>query len=139
MAQLNQDNRQVGARSDSYVRDHLANERTFLAWLRTALALMGFGVLIARLRWLVPAAPVHHGAFSAIALGLMLACIGLAMIPYALLHYFSTRRAIDNNSYEAIGASIVLFAVIIGIAGIGIIVYLSNSSSLAVTPASRLP
>lgn len=59
-------------RSDSFVRDHLANERTFLAWLRTAMALMGFGVLIARLHWIIPAIPVHRGAISAIALGLSL-------------------------------------------------------------------
>ena len=29
-------------------RDHAANERTYLAWIRTALALMGFGLLIER-------------------------------------------------------------------------------------------
>ncbi len=30
------------------VREHLANERTLLAWLRTAIALMGFGLVVAR-------------------------------------------------------------------------------------------
>ncbi len=29
-------------------REHQANERTFLAWLRTSLALIGFGLAIAR-------------------------------------------------------------------------------------------
>ena len=29
-------------------REHQANERTFLAWLRTSLALIGFGFVIAR-------------------------------------------------------------------------------------------
>ncbi len=29
-------------------REHQANERTFLAWLRTAIALIGFGFAIAR-------------------------------------------------------------------------------------------
>jgi putative membrane protein len=29
-------------------REHQANERTFLAWLRTAIALIGFGIAIAR-------------------------------------------------------------------------------------------
>jgi len=27
-------------------REHLANERTFLAWIRTSIALMGFGFVI---------------------------------------------------------------------------------------------
>jgi putative membrane protein len=30
-------------------RDHAANERTYLAWVRTVLALAGFGILIDRL------------------------------------------------------------------------------------------
>src|SRR5437660_7383414 len=31
------------------VRDHLANERTFLAWVRTALGLIGLGFVLARM------------------------------------------------------------------------------------------
>ena len=30
--------------------DHSANERTFLAWVRTAMALVGFGLVVAHLR-----------------------------------------------------------------------------------------
>lgn len=32
--------------NSSRIRDHLANERTYLAWMRTVIALMGFGVVI---------------------------------------------------------------------------------------------
>ncbi|WLT39400.1 DUF202 domain-containing protein [Synechocystis sp. B12] len=32
----------------------MANERTYLSWLRSAIGLMGFGVLIARLRMFHP-------------------------------------------------------------------------------------
>ncbi len=34
---------------ESTARDHLANERTFLAWVRTALGLVGLGVVVERL------------------------------------------------------------------------------------------
>lgn len=34
---------------DSTARDHLANERTFLAWVRTALGMVGLGVVVERL------------------------------------------------------------------------------------------
>ena len=31
-------------------RDHAANERTFLAWVRTAIAIVGFGLAVGRLK-----------------------------------------------------------------------------------------
>ncbi|HEV8190553.1 MAG TPA: DUF202 domain-containing protein, partial [Ktedonobacterales bacterium] len=34
--------------SPSAIRDHLANERTLLAWARTAIAIMGLGFVVAR-------------------------------------------------------------------------------------------
>ncbi|WP_149979303.1 YidH family protein, partial [Microcystis aeruginosa] len=33
-----------------YWRDHSANERTYLSWMRASIALMGFGLVILRLR-----------------------------------------------------------------------------------------
>ncbi|CBN54906.1 MULTISPECIES: YidH family protein [Kamptonema] len=44
------DTEKAKLQNPSRVRDHLANERTYLAWMRTAIALMGFGVAIVRLR-----------------------------------------------------------------------------------------
>src|SRR3954465_2327258 len=38
----------VGEKPAADVRDHLAAERTLLAWIRTGLALMGFGFVVAR-------------------------------------------------------------------------------------------
>jgi putative membrane protein len=38
----------AGERVDT-VRDHLANKRTLLAWIRTAITIMGLGFVIARL------------------------------------------------------------------------------------------
>ncbi len=36
-------------RPEARARDHLANERTFLAWIRTALGLIGMGFVLARM------------------------------------------------------------------------------------------
>lgn len=41
--------RRIVENLESTARDHLANERTFLAWIRTALGLVGLGVLLERL------------------------------------------------------------------------------------------
>ena len=50
-------------RNPNRIRDHLANERTYLAWMRSAISLLGFGVLIVRIRILTPPlAPRPPGA-----------------------------------------------------------------------------
>ena len=43
-------------------RDHAANERTFLAWVRTAIAVMAFGFLIERFDLLLKAAGLSSHA-----------------------------------------------------------------------------
>lgn len=55
--------------SGSRARDHLANERTFLAWLRTAVNVMALGLAIAKL--------VHVGGGHAAAAGTILVVVGL--------------------------------------------------------------
>jgi len=114
-------------RSQSYARDHLANERTFLAWLRTAVSMMGFGILIVKLRYMVPHMPVTPGPFDAQRLGMLFALAGCAMMPFALCHYFATRRAIDDDNYTPAGAGIVVFGVVILFIGVGVMIYLLNS------------
>src|SRR3974377_2133875 len=41
-------NAPTDAKPGADLRDYLAAERTFLAWVRTGLALMGFGFVVAR-------------------------------------------------------------------------------------------
>jgi putative membrane protein len=49
-----------GERAGSWARDHLANERTLLAWVRTSIAFMGFGVAIAKLSVLLQVDAIEH-------------------------------------------------------------------------------
>ena len=70
----------------------LAAERTFLAWVRTGLALMGFGFAVARFRLLtdaggVPAAAgaVEHDA--SLGLGILLVALGILLNVAALIRY----------------------------------------------------
>ncbi|WP_243110067.1 DUF202 domain-containing protein, partial [Clostridium sp. E02] len=72
-------------RPASRTRDHLANERTYLAWMRTAIALIGFGVLIARLRYLV--SPDVPGTGQGWLVGLGLSSIGLITVLLSTWHY----------------------------------------------------
>jgi len=44
----------------AWVRDHLANERTLLAWVRTALTFMAFGIAVAKFGLLLDVFAADH-------------------------------------------------------------------------------
>lgn len=120
----------------AHITDHLANERTFLAWLRTSVALMGFGVVIVRLRELAPTAAVVHGRLHAAELGLLFALFGLLMMPLALWQYLSARRGIDSENYRPAFWSIIIFAVALCALGVVVIIYLARAiSDIPVSPS----
>jgi putative membrane protein len=112
------------------VTDHLANERTFLAWVRTSIALMGFGVVIARLRFtLIESGIAGQNAgpsagLRSTLLGFLFAAIGLLTLLFALIHYQRSRRMIDSGDYRPMGGAITGFAFVIVALGVASIAYL---------------
>lgn len=112
--------------NQSRVRDHLANERTYLAWMRTAIALMGFGVVILRLRYLIPPQIPRTG--QGWKLGLMFASVGLLTVLLSTVHYFAVCRAIDADNYEPARWWVVIFSLCVALIGSGVIYFLSTSS-----------
>ena len=109
-------------RSADKVREHLANERTYLAWMRSGIALMGFGVLIVRLRTLRPPfAPQAPG--TGWKLGLAFAIVGLLTVLYSTQHYRVVRRDIDEETYEPSDRLVILSSLTILLLGIGVIYY----------------
>ena len=113
---------------DPNTRDHLANERTFLAWVRTAIALISFGVVIARLRFLtvgLPGGTVNpHSGGRATLLGIAFAATGVLTLAFAAFHHEQTRRAIEHGDYRATGRTVAVFAALIALLGAVSIVYL---------------
>jgi putative membrane protein len=108
-------------RNPSRVRDHLANERTYLAWMRTAIALMGFGVVIARLRiFQVPVNPTPGNGWK---LGLTFALLGLSTVILTTKHYFNVRHDIDSDTYEPADQWVLFFSLAIILLGSGVIYY----------------
>lgn len=88
---------------------HAANERTFLAWIRTGLAVAAFGFLLIKLNVFVDAVgrggishlpPEDTGAFVAVAThyaGLAMVAIGTAIIARSSFAFERTRRAINRD------------------------------------------
>jgi putative membrane protein len=89
--------------------DHAANERTFLAWIRTGLAVTAFGFFLVKLNLFVtvagggssPHLPVEGGeplvAAAARYAGLVLVVTGIAIIARSGAGFERTRRAIDRH------------------------------------------
>ncbi|BCX08223.1 MAG: hypothetical protein KatS3mg066_2082 [Fischerella sp.] len=89
-------------------REHQANERTFLAWLRTSIAFIGFGFAIARfglfLRQLnftvTQQEPPSHAFFNSENLGIALVIFGIMTIAFAAWRYNQAYWQIEKGDYR---------------------------------------
>ena len=77
---------------DSTARDHLANERTFLAWIRTALGLVGLGVLLERLG-------AGNGQTIATAAGVGFIAFGGLTLIYAVSRYLRVAKNLERGLF----------------------------------------
>jgi putative membrane protein len=103
--------------------DHSANERTYLAWVRTAISLMAFGFLLERfdifLIYAAKSADKTIGALHTRAsewLGLALLLVGALVIVGATVRYYRNRRAIeasDISTYDDSWTARVMAALLI--------------------------
>ena len=98
----------AGNRKIDRLREHQANERTFLAWLRTSLALIGFGFAIARfslfLRQLQTAVTQQEvpsrSLFNSESLGVSLVIFGIVTIALAAWRYNRVFQQIEQGDYR---------------------------------------
>jgi inner membrane protein YidH len=120
--------------------DHSANERTFLAWVRTAIAVMAFGFLVERFDLFlalmahaahsrtpqVPAPPLGHLA------GLFLIAAGVAMIVISAARFVLISRMIDSdNEHTHMGSRFdIALATMLTLLGIALFIYVSHAGGV---------
>jgi putative membrane protein len=80
---------------EASIRDHLANERTLLAWQRTALTMVGLGFLVDRFAF----ETADRGLSSLLGLGLI--ALGAALAILGAQRFVATERQIDTASYRS--------------------------------------
>ena len=125
---------------NSNCRDHLANERTFLAWTRTSIAIIAFGFVIEKFSLFMKqmsfilgkstagnGMPVSHG-YSSVA-GVILVVFGTLMSVLGYVKFKKTQKQIDQGVYKTTSSLDLMLTVSIFIVGIFLIVYLIKSVS----------
>ncbi len=93
--------------------DHAANERTFLAWVRTAIAVMAFGFLVEKFDLFLELTARSLGGKPPSSLtqtagdiaGLLLILLGGAMIVISTLRYRRTSRDIDAAEVRVVSGT----------------------------------
>jgi putative membrane protein len=113
----------------------LANERTFLAWVRTSIAVMSLGFVIARFSlWMrevsfgmSPAMRIRHAGISEV-LGECMIGLGGILTAFAAWRYRVVNRAIERGEIEADPRMVMAITAIILTAAVGVIVYMIIST-----------
>lgn len=116
-------------------RDHLANERTFLAWVRTGAAIVVFGFAIGRfaiaMRQLA-AFGGHPLRTAGVSVWMGAASIGggVALVIAGLVRYRKTRTQLDAGTFEPAGFVLDLITILIVVFGLvlsGYLIYTEKS------------
>ncbi|WP_294323275.1 DUF202 domain-containing protein [uncultured Chryseobacterium sp.] len=115
--------------------DHLANERTFLTWLRTSVALMGFGFILVKFSLFLKQIAllnteqqlVHYQKEYSGVTGLVLVAAGIVILLLSYLNYRKTRKRIIENVFVGNNSLILVVTVLIMSISIFLIGYLFSS------------
>ena len=107
------------------VTDQLANERTFLAYLRTALACIGFGFVIARfglfVRELAATTGMHEATAGVSApLGVLMIGVGIVLAIFGGYRYALVARSIAQGTQAQLSVRAATAAVV-ALCGLGLI------------------
>jgi putative membrane protein len=110
-------------------RDHLANERTFLAWIRTGVATIVFGFAIGRFAIALEEFLRFQGKATTtpgltVWLGMVSILFGVVLVFAGLMRYRTTRVQLDAGTFEPAGFIIDLVAILLALFGVILAGYL---------------
>ncbi len=119
-------------------RVHMANERTFLAWIRTSIGIMAFGFVVEKFALFmkklsyffgkpnIPEAPPSTIGYSSI-FGIVLVAMGALMGVLAFIRYKKVEREINEDTYQASLILDILVTMAILVIGIFLVIYMIHS------------
>ncbi|WP_174730433.1 DUF202 domain-containing protein [Mesobacillus harenae] len=107
-----------------YIQQHLANERTYLAWVRTSIAIIGIGFLASSLHFTSIKAASIFADRTAVLVSLLSLTAGLTLLFFAAVNYFKNRRRINNQTFTSANRFIIVATAVIFIIFIWLFIYL---------------
>jgi putative membrane protein len=106
------------------VSDHLANERTFLAWIRTGLATIAIGFVVVRFGLTttgnMTVIPSHLSSFF----GICLTVLGVIMMIVALLVFLHNRLSIEAEHFHPSASFPIILTILASLVGVMLAIYL---------------
>lgn len=111
--------------------NHLANERTFLAWIRTSIGIMAFGFVVVKFTLFMKQiaivlgkqAEVHQKGYSSF-LGIVLVCVGIFTALFSYFRYKKTEEQLNNNAYTSSSFLVTLLTSLVLLVSILLVAYL---------------
>jgi putative membrane protein len=97
--------------------DHAANERTYLAWIRTSIAIMAFGFLIEKFELYIAFISLSlddaqkiQPSLSAQIIGLGLFLVGILIILVSTIKFYIYKKDIDSEELVSYGTKKITIA-----------------------------
>jgi len=106
-----------------YTQQHLANERTFLAWIRTAIGIIGIGSLSSSLHFLIGDTDRMVSNVLALIVGSGAALLGVVIIIFATFSFLKNKRQIEMGIFYMIRFPVVVTAIFLTVLAIFAIAY----------------
>ena len=127
------DNRNI-TKKPANPSDYLANERTFLAWIRTGIAIMAFGFVVVKFQLFIKQLPyvvadrivLPNTGYSAM-IGVFLVVLGALMCLLGYLRYKKIEKHLNNNTYFPSSVLSALLTICILIGSFFLVLYLLPS------------
>jgi putative membrane protein len=109
--------------------DHLANERTFLAWIRTSISIVVFGFVVAKfgitLRQLLRLQEqTSQSSTASLAIGLGFMAVGVFIALVAMFRYRLVLRSLEAGQFTPARGIIVFVGTVSALFGLVLAIYL---------------
>jgi len=111
--------------------DHLANERTLLAWIRTGIGIMAFGFVVVKFSLFIRQLSAVLGKEAAIPqygysapIGILLVATGALSLLFSLFRYRTTKRQLEKGTYYQSPTFLYVLIAFVLLASLILIIYL---------------